>query len=198
MAGLGYQSFGTIKMPDRVVILDRDGVINEDSDTYIKGPEEWIPIPGSIEAIARLCHAGYRICVVTNQSGLSRGLYALEELDAMHRKMRDLVGRHGARIELIAFCPHLPDDGCQCRKPSPGLLYSVTARLGINPHSTTFIGDSLGDVKAARAAGMRPWLVRTGKGTRTLSSGSELLLGVSVFDDLSSAAAHLLEKGTDT
>jgi D-glycero-D-manno-heptose 1,7-bisphosphate phosphatase len=182
-------------MVERLIILDRDGVINEDSDAYVKSPEEWVPLPGSIEALSRLWHGGYRICVVSNQSGLARGLFGLAELNAMHKKLRDLLAAQGAQLEMIAFCPHLPSDGCNCRKPLPGLLFSVGKRLGLSLVGVPFIGDSIGDVKAARAAQMVPWLVRTGKGERTLARELALLEDVPVFPDLAGAVDHLLAFG---
>jgi len=180
-------------MAERLLMLDRDGVINEDSDRYVKCADEWVPIPGSIDAIARIYHAGFKICVITNQSGIGRGFFSLEMLEAMHRKLANLVEEKGARIELIGFCPHLPEEHCLCRKPRPGLLLSVLDRFGLDPNNQIFIGDSLVDVEAAKAAGVQPWLVRTGKGARTLALGSERLRGVPVFECLSEAADHLLE-----
>lgn len=182
-------------MPERLVVVDRDGVINEDSEEYIKGIEEWNPIPGSIEAIARLCHSSYRICVVSNQSGIGRGLFSLAELNAMHRKLRDLLAAQGAQVEMIAFCPHTPAEGCGCRKPQPGLLLAVGERLGVSLLGVPFIGDSLSDVHAARAARMRPVLVRTGKGEAAAGNMGGALKGVLVFGNLSEAAEYILEKG---
>lgn len=182
-------------MVERLVILDRDGVINEDSDAYVKSAEEWRPLPGSIEALSRLWHGGYRICVVSNQSGVGRGLFGLAELNAMHKKLRDLLAAQGAQLEMIAFCPHPPSDGCSCRKPQAGLLLTVGERLGLSLRGVPFIGDSIGDVMAARAAQMVPWLVRTGKGERTLARERTVLEGVPVFPDLAVAVDHLLEFG---
>lgn len=182
-------------MGERVVIVDRDGVINEDSDEYIKGPEEFRPLPGSIEALSRLWHGGYRICVVSNQSGLARGLFGLAELNAMHKKLRDLLAAQGTQLEMIAFCPHHPSDACQCRKPRPGLLLAVGERLGISLRGIPYIGDSISDVKAAQAAKMLPWLVRTGKGIRTLEREAGSLRDTLVFPDLAGAVDHLLEIG---
>jgi D-glycero-D-manno-heptose 1,7-bisphosphate phosphatase len=182
-------------MAERILVLDRDGVINQDSDAYIKDPSEWEPIAGSIDAIARLCHAGYRICVVTNQSGLARGLFGMAQLNGMHRRLRDLLAKQGGQIEMIAFCPHTPADRCNCRKPRPGLLVSVGQRIGTRLCGVPFVGDSFGDVEAARAAGMMPWLVLTGKGAQTLSEKAESLAGVAIFRDLRSVADHLLSPG---
>jgi D-glycero-D-manno-heptose 1,7-bisphosphate phosphatase len=184
-------------MAERVLVLDRDGVINEDSDDYIKGPEEWQPIPGSIEAIARLCHGGYRICVASNQSGIARGLFGLGRLNAMHQKLRELLAKQGGQVELIAFCPHSPADHCLCRKPRPGLLLEIGSRLGIPLSGIPFVGDSIVDVEAARAAGMSPWLVRTGKGERTLAFAKDRLSGVLVFRDLGAVADHALGSGLE-
>lgn len=182
-------------MVERFVIVDRDGVINEDSDEYVKGPEEWKPLPGSIEALSRLWHGGYRICVVSNQSGLARGLFGLAELNAMHKKLRDLLAAQGTQVEMIAFCPHLPSDGCMCRKPRPGLLFTVSERLGLSLRGIPYVGDSIGDVIAARAAQMIPWLVRTGKGARTLEREAVSLGDVQIFPNLAAAVDHLLEFG---
>lgn len=184
-------------MSDPVVILDRDGVINEDSEHYIKSLEEWRPIPGSIEAMARLCHGGYRIAIATNQSGLARGLFTPAHLDAMHQRLRELLAAQGARVELIAFCPHGPDEGCNCRKPRPGLLLSIAKRLDLDLTEVPVIGDSVRDLEAALAVGASPWLVRTGKGEQTLARLPEHPeLGVQgaipVFNDLNAAADVLL------
>lgn len=182
-------------MVERVVVVDRDGVINEDSDEYIKGPEEFRPLPGSVEALSRLWHGGYRICVVTNQSGLGRGLFGLAELNAIHKKLRDLLAAQGTQLEMIAFCPHHPSVGCQCRKPRPGLLVAVGERLGLSLRGVPYIGDSISDVKAAQAAQMLPWLVQTGKGGRTLERERGSLGDAQVFPDLSGAVDHLLAIG---
>ncbi|RKT44106.1 D-glycero-beta-D-manno-heptose 1,7-bisphosphate 7-phosphatase [Thiocapsa rosea] len=179
-------------MVDRVVILDRDGVINEDSEHFVKSIDEWIPLAGSIDAIVRLSHAGYRVAVATNQSGLARGLLTPADLDAMHRKLRDLLAEQGGRIEMIVYCPHGPDAGCECRKPKPGMLEEIGRRLSVNLAGVPFVGDSLGDIVAARAAGADPWMVRTGKGEGTLASGSPDLVGVPAYADLASVADALL------
>ena len=179
-------------MVDRVVILDRDGVINEDSEHFVKSIDEWTPLPGSIDAIVRLSHAGYRVAVATNQSGLARGLLTPADLDSMHRKLRDLLAEQGGRIEMIVYCPHGPDDGCGCRKPKPGMLEEIGRRLSVNLAGVPFVGDSLGDIAAARAAGADPWMVRTGKGEDSLGSGSPDLAGVPVYADLASVADALL------
>lgn len=170
----------------QLVILDRDGVINEDSDDYIKAPEEWLPIDGSAAAIARLNKAGCRVVVATNQSGVGRGYYSLDTLDAIHRKMRAHFAEAGACVEGIFFCPHAPDDGCDCRKPAPGLIDQIRDTLQTDVTGAWIVGDSLRDLECGVARGCRPVLVRTGKGERTLEKGLPVTLGdVPVFDNLS-------------
>ena len=180
----------------KLIILDRDGVINQDSDAYIKSPDEWLPIPGSLEAIAKLNRAGYIVAVATNQSGLSRGYFDLKILSAMHRKMEYLLSEHGGQIDALFYCPHGPKDGCECRKPSPGMLHDIGERFQVNLKKVFFIGDTISDMKAATAAGANPLLVRTGKGEKT-----ELLLDennfshVPVHNDLLSAVEDILSSG---
>lgn len=178
----------------RLVILDRDGVINEDSEAYIKCPAEWVPIPRSLEAIARLNQAGYRIVVATNQSGVARGLLDVPTLNRIHSKMNHLLGQMGGGIEAILFCPHAPEDDCHCRKPRPGLLQELARRLRIQLEGVPAVGDSLRDLQAAQAAGARPLLVRTGKGKMTAESAN-LPPGVEVYDDLGSVVDALLKHG---
>lgn len=172
----------------RLVILDRDGVINEDSDDFIKSPDEWIPIPGSLEAIARFNHLGFKVAIVTNQSGLARGLFSIDALNAIHQKLYNELERLGGQVELIAFCPHGPADGCFCRKPEPGLLYEVKDRLGFNLHDVPVIGDSLRDIISAQKAGAAPILVKTGKGMKTLEKHEKDLSDVRIVENLSEAA----------
>lgn len=175
----------------RLVILDRDGVINEDSDEYIKSAEEWIPIPGSLEAIAQLNRAGWRVVVATNQSGVARGLFNIDTLMSIHDKMHRLAEQVGGNIEAILFCAHGPDDGCNCRKPRPGLLREIAARLRIDLQDVPVVGDSLRDIEAAQAVGARPILVRTGKGLRTLAKlGSSP--GCAVYENLKNVADALV------
>ena len=180
----------------KLIILDRDGVINYDSDDYIKSPEEWSPIPGSLEAIARLTRAGYRIVVATNQSGVGRGLYDLETLQRINDKMNHAVAAEGGAIEAIFFCPHTPEDHCDCRKPKPGLLRDIAASLQVDLKGVPAIGDSLRDIQAAQAVGARPILVRTGKGEGTVVRG-EGLAGVPVYPDLAAAVDALLLEAAD-
>lgn len=175
----------------KLIILDRDGVINQDSDEYVKSVDEFIPLPGSLEAIARLSQAGYRVAVATNQSGIARGLYDVATLNAMHDKLRRLLAAVGGEIEMITFCPHGPDDNCDCRKPAPGMYREIAKRMDISLESVPVIGDSLRDLQAAQTVGASPILVRTGKGVRTLAKG-EGLDGISVYDDLAAAVTALL------
>lgn len=174
----------------KLLILDRDGVINQDSDAYIKSLDEWIPIPGSIEAIAQLSKAGWAVAVATNQSGIARGYYSLATLDAMHARLRELVAAQGGEVGLIVYCPHGPDDGCDCRKPRPGMLRTIANHYAVDLAGVWFVGDSKGDLEAARAVDAQPVLVRTGKGEQTLSKGvPEATL---IFDDLASIASALI------
>jgi D-glycero-D-manno-heptose 1,7-bisphosphate phosphatase len=178
-------------MAYRLIVLDRDGVINEDSDAYIKSPEEWVPLPGSLEAIARLNQADYRVVVASNQSGIGRGLFSVATLITIHEKMHRLLSEVSGQIEAIFFCPHAPADACDCRKPAPGLLLEIARRMDVSLAGVPAIGDSLRDLQAARAVGARPILVRTGKGERTVAAG-EGLAGVAVYADLAEAVDDLL------
>lgn len=181
-------------MTSRAVILDRDGVINHDSDAYIKSVQEWRPIDGSIEAIARLSHAGLHPVVITNQSGLARGLFDLASLEAIHGHLRNLLQARGVQDLSIYYCPHGPNDGCACRKPEPALYLRAARDLGFELNDTFAIGDSLRDLQAARAAGALPVLVRTGNGRDTEASLSTTWQ-VGVYDNLSDAADALLNSG---
>jgi D-glycero-D-manno-heptose 1,7-bisphosphate phosphatase len=175
----------------RLVILDRDGVINEDSEEFIKSPDEWKPLPGSLEAIAQLTNAGWRVVVATNQSGVARKLFDIDTLNAIHDKMYNMVNEYGGVIDAIFFCPHGPKDNCDCRKPKPGMLEQISQRLRVSLDGVPVIGDSLRDLQAARAVGAQPVLVRTGKGTKTLYN-AEGIDGVPVYCDLKQAANALL------
>jgi len=174
----------------KLVILDRDGVINFDSDEYIKSPEEWTAIPGSLEAIARLTQAGFRVVVATNQSGLGRGLFDMAALNAMHNKMHKAVSQLGGRIDAVFFCPHAQDAGCACRKPRPGMLLEIGERFNLALAGVPAIGDSLRDLQAAASAGARPVLVLTGKGEQTRKAGG-LPAGTEIHKDLAAAALAL-------
>ena len=178
----------------KVIVLDRDGVINHDSDAYIKSPEEWIPIDGSLDAIARLNHSGYTVAVASNQSGLARGYFDIEALAAMHKKMDDMLEATGGRVDAIFYCPHGPDEGCSCRKPKPGMLLDIGQRFNTPLKDVVFIGDSVSDIKTASNALAKAMLVRTGKGIKAekilqLEHGEP----VPVFDDLASAVTSILQ-----
>ena len=172
------------------IILDRDGVINEDSDLYIKSPEEWIPIPGSLEAIAFLTGNGFQIAVLTNQSGVARGLFDLEALDRIHAKMLNAISEAGGRIDELLFCPHGPEDSCDCRKPKCGLFRQLQDKYSLDLKGIPAIGDSLRDLQAAQAMGAMPILVETGKGSKTLKRNPEL--DVPIFPDLYAAAQYIV------
>lgn len=174
-----------------LVILDRDGVINRESTEFVKTPDEWLPLPGSIQAIASLSKAGYTVAIASNQSGLARGFFDRNALRAMHRKLRKLVSAAGGHIDRIVVCPHGPDDGCACRKPRPGLLYRLGRHYRTDLAGTPVIGDSLRDLEAAAHAGARPILVRTGNGRKTEHALAGPLAATEVFDDLAAAAAAL-------
>ena len=181
-----------------LVILDRDGVINHDSDDYIKSPDEWQPLPGSLEAIARLCRADYTVVVATNQAGVGRGLFSLEMLTCIHRKMASSIRDKGGRLDSVFFCPHSPADQCGCRKPKPGMLLEISDRLGIGLSGVPVVGDSLRDLEAAEAAGAMPVLVKTGRGRLTqekLSQGelSHTLGQTPVYADLAAFTDAVLD-----
>lgn len=175
----------------QLVILDRDGVLNEDSDAFIKTPDEWIPVPGSLQAVSRLNQAGYRVVVATNQSGVARGLLDLDMLAQIHEKMRQSLLECGGHVDGIFFCPHGPEDGCRCRKPRPGLFEEIAARYDVDLKGVVAIGDSLRDLQAAVTAGASPVLVRTGKGERTLANPA-LDAAIPVYADLAAAVDALL------
>ncbi|MEH6515625.1 MAG: D-glycero-beta-D-manno-heptose 1,7-bisphosphate 7-phosphatase [Halioglobus sp.] len=187
-------------MTARVVILDRDGVINEDSDNYIRSLADWRPIAGSIEAISALSQAGYTVAIATNQSGLGRGYFELEALESIHAKLNELVAEQGGAVSGIFYCPHTPQDHCQCRKPATGLLRAIESELCVNVRGAFFIGDSLKDLQAGESAGCRPVLVKTGKGIQTLAKiqGAGVALdmpkNIPVFADLAEATRYILEQ----
>ena len=179
----------------RLIILDRDGVINHDSDAFIKSPAEWVPIPGSLEAIARLNQAGYRVVVATNQSGIARGLFDVTILNAIHQKLHAAAHQAGAEVDAIFYCPHAADDNCDCRKPKPGMLQTVASRFSVSLKGVPNVGDSLRDLQAGYGMGCVPYLVLTGKGQRTRDKGG-LPPGTLVFPDLASVVDSLLKDST--
>ena len=176
----------------KLVILDRDGVINYDSASYIRNPDEWKPIPGSLEAIAQLSQAGYHVVLATNQSGVGRGLFEMATLNAIHDKMHHALGQLGGHIDAVFFCPHARDDGCNCRKPKPGLLQEVAHRYNVNLRGVPSIGDSLRDLEASAAVGAQPILVLTGKGQKTRREDG-LPSGTVIFADLAEAVETIIK-----
>ena len=183
--------------PLKLVILDRDGTINEDRDDYVKSPDEWVPLPGSLEAIARLNHAGWHTVVATNQSGLARGLFDTAVLNAVHVKMNQALSRHGGRIDAVFFCPHGPGEGCRCRKPLPGLFELIGDRYGVELGGVPLVGDSLRDLQAGAAVGCPTHLVRTGKGAKLSDTDVQTMVaqipGTTVHADLAAFAEHLIQ-----
>ena len=175
----------------KLVILDRDGVINFDSDDYVKSPAEWRPSPGSLEAIARLNQHGYQVAIATNQAAISRGLFDMKTLNAIHQKLHLSAQAVGAHIDAIFFCPHAADEFCDCRKPRPGLLKAIGERFDISLRGVPMVGDALRDMQAAFEVGCAPYLVLTGKGEKTLEKGG-LPPGTQIFDNLAAVVDRLL------
>ena len=176
----------------KLVILDRDGVINYDSASYIKSPDEWKPIPGSLEAIAQLSQAGYHVVIASNQSGIGRGLFEMATLNAIHDKMHHAIGQLGGRIDAVFFCPHAQDGSCNCRKPKPGLLEEIGRRFNVNLRGVPSIGDSLRDLEASAAVGAQPILVLTGKGQKTRREDG-LPPGTVIYADLAEAVESIIK-----
>jgi D-glycero-D-manno-heptose 1,7-bisphosphate phosphatase len=177
----------------KLIILDRDGVVNHDSDHFIKSPQEWKPIAGSLEAIARLNQAGYRVVLATNQSGLGRGLFDMAALNAINLKMFNWLAQHGGRIDAIFFCPHSSDANCKCRKPKVGMFEEIAQRFNISLRDVPSVGDSLRDLQASHAAGAQPILVLTGKGDKTKITGG-LPPDTAIFANLAEAAKAILKR----
>lgn len=177
----------------KLVILDRDGVINQDSAQFIKNPDEWIPIPGSLEAIALLNQAGFRIALATNQSGISRGLFDMATLNAIHEKMQRAIAQCGGRIDALFYCPHTAEEHCACRKPKPGMLEEIGRRFAVDLTNTPSVGDSLRDLQASAAVGAQPILVLTGKGRETEAAGG-LPPGAWICADLMEAAQRIIDE----
>lgn len=175
----------------KLIILDRDGVINFDSDQFIKSPDEWKPIPGSLEAIAHLCQADYRVVVATNQSGIGRGLFDMPMLNAIHDKMHKACAMAGGRIDAVFFCPHTNDTGCGCRKPKSGMLEEIATRYGVSLKGVPSVGDSLRDLEAAARVEAQPILVLSGKGIKTQAKGG-LPENTLIYPDLASVVATLV------
>lgn len=178
-----------------LIVLDRDGVINQQTDEYITDVDNWLPIPGSIEAMAQLSQAGYQLAIATNQDGLALGLFDLDDLEAIHAKLRALVEDAGGEIAAIFYCPHSAEDYCRCRKPKTGLLDAIEAEFDTSLHGCYLVGDRLKDLQAAQAKGCKPVLVKTGKGAQTLqkmlSEPDARLTDTAIFDDLAQFARFL-------
>lgn len=178
----------------KLIVLDRDGVINHDSDAYIKSTDEWVPIDGSLEAITRLSQSGYTVAIASNQSGLARGYFDIDTLTAIHKKMDEMLAKLGGRVDAIFYCPHGPDDGCDCRKPKPGMLLDIGQRFNVPLNDVFFVGDSVSDVKAAKSAYAQPMLVRTGKGIKAEKIvQTEYKKNIPVYDDLAAAVTAILQ-----
>jgi D-glycero-D-manno-heptose 1,7-bisphosphate phosphatase len=180
----------------KLVILDRDGTINHEREDYIKSPEEWVPLPGALEAIARLNHAGWHVVVATNQSGIGRGLFDMVALNAMHAKMNQMLAKVGGRVEAVFFCPHTPEDHCSCRKPMPGLFQMIGQRFGRSLDGVPMVGDLPRDVLAAQSVGCEPHLVRTGQAATMpeseLQSLRQQVAGLTIHPNLSAFADYLI------
>ena len=174
----------------KLVILDRDGVINHDSDSYIKSPDEWKPLRGSLEAIAKLTQSGYHVVVATNQSGIGRGLFEMAALNAIHDRMHRAVAQAGGRIDAVFYCPHSQEENCACRKPKPGLIEEIGRRFNTLPKDVPTIGDALRDLQAAAAVAAQPILVLTGKGEKTRREGG-LPPGTRIYADLAAAVKFI-------
>ena len=189
-------------MHTKLVILDRDGTINQASDEFVKSPEEWHPFPGALEAIGRLSHAGYHVVLATNQSGLGRGLFDIAALNSVHARMMKALALHGGRLDAVFYCPHAPDEGCHCRKPAPGLLEQIAQRYGLpSLAGVPYIGDSLRDMQAAATAGCTPYLVCTGRHTELVGQSEApagFPPGTRVYEDLAACVEHLLSQGGGT
>ena len=178
----------------KYILLDRDGVINHESDEFIKSPDEWLPLENSLEAIALLNQHDYKVVVITNQSGLARGLFDKKTLNLIHQKMREAVSEFGGAIEAIYFCPHETSDNCKCRKPKAGLLKQFAADYDVDLNDVYFIGDSLRDIQAAQNGGAIPILVKTGNGIKTLQQNSQLLTLLLIFENLYDTAKYITSR----
>ena len=182
----------------KLVILDRDGTLNEDSADYIKSPDEWVPLPGALEAVARLNHAGWHVAIASNQSGLGRGLFDEATLNAIHAKMHQMLALVGGRVDAVFYCPHTPDDACHCRKPEPGLFEQIGERYGIDLHHVPSVGDSARDMVAGLAAGCEAHLVLTGKAApyRGATLPDSFPKETRAHADLAAFAEYLLARDT--
>ncbi|MFN3297080.1 D-glycero-beta-D-manno-heptose 1,7-bisphosphate 7-phosphatase [Caldimonas sp.] len=182
----------------KLVVLGRDGVLNRYRTEHVAQPEEWEPLPGALDAVARLNHAGWHVVVATNQPGLGTGLLDMSGLNAVHQRMNELLARHGGRIDAVFICPHTPEDGCDCRKPAPGLLRRISERFGVPAHEIVVAGDTVRDLQAAQAAGCEPHLLRTGRceglGDEEVAALAAQVPGTRVHDNLEALAQHLIQR----
>jgi D-glycero-D-manno-heptose 1,7-bisphosphate phosphatase len=180
----------------KIVILDRDGTINADSDDYIKSPDEWVPLPGALDAIAKLSHGGWHVVIASNQSGLGRGLFDVAVLNAIHSKMHKMLAAVGGRVDAVFYCPHTPDDHCHCRKPESGLFEQIAERYGVDLKGTPVVGDTVRDLQAGAAVGCEPHLVLTGKGGqfRGQDLNSAFPANTRVHEDLDAFADFLIAR----
>ena len=180
----------------RLIVLDRDGTLNADPEDYIRDPEQWVPLPGALEAVARLNHGGFRVVIASNQTGLGRGLFDVATLNAVHARMHKLLAAAGARVDAVFFCPHAPEDDCDCRKPAPGLYLDIAQRWGLAPAQMIAVGDSVRDAQAAVAAGCEAHLVLSGRsaGYTVQHPPSDLPAGVQVHSDLGAVADAILAR----
>ncbi len=182
----------------KLIILGRDGILNEFREDHIKAPEEWVAVPGALEAVSRLNHAGWHVVVATNQSGIGRGMIDMAAVNAVHAHLLRQLQQIGGRIDAVFFCPHTPEDGCACRKPQPGMLHDIGQRYGVDLATVPMVGDTLRDMQAAQAAGCEPHLVRTGRAAALDAAEVAKLLqqvpGTFVHSDLAELAAYLLER----
>ncbi len=160
----------------RLIILGRDGVLNHFREGHVTAPEEWVPIPGTLEAVSRLNHAGWHVVVATNQSGIGRGMIDMSAVNAVHARMVEMLLVEGGRLDAVFFCPHTPEDGCDCRKPQPGLLLDIGRRYGVDLANVAMVGDTLRDLQAAQAAGCQPHLVLSGRAAGLAGSGLQAML----------------------
>ena len=182
----------------KLIILGRDGILNEFREDHIKAPEEWVAVPGALEAVSRLNHAGWHVVVATNQSGIGRGMIDMAAVNAVHAHMMQRLQAHSGRIDAVFFCPHTPEDGCDCRKPQPGMMLDIGRRYGVDLRLVPMVCDTLRDLQAAQAAGCEPHLVRSGRAAELDAAGVagwlEQVPGTYVHSDLSALATHLLDR----
>lgn len=183
----------------KLVILGRDGVLNEYRSSHVTAPEEWVPVPGALEAVARINHAGWHTVVATNQAGIGRGMIDMAAINLVHARMHQMMMAHGARVDAVFFCPHTPEEACDCRKPQPGLLLDIGHRYNVHLATVPMVGDTLRDLQAAQAAGCEPHLVLTGRAAALDEAGLQAMLqqvpATRVHASLDAFADFLLQRG---